>query len=96
MILDHFLRLKRVTFAYCSYPCDEKNGYCSNTNKIDKRVLGKQLSMEELNTSLVQLLLQGFAPAFLRVSSFKDNPEIMNLELRYTLRTSPGPLYKAL
>lgn len=74
----------------------KKRGYCSNTNDIDNRVLGKQLSKEELNTNSVQLLLEGFIPRFLRVSSFTDNPEIMNLELRYTLRTFPGPLYKAL
>lgn len=37
--------------------------------------------MEELVNSLVRLSILGFIPEFLRVSSFKDNPEIMNLEL---------------
>lgn len=63
---------------------------------MDNHVLRKQLSVEELNTNLVQLLLQAFIPGHLRVSSFKDNPEVMNLELRYTLRAFPRLSDKAL
>ena len=72
-----------------------KNGYCWNANEIDKHVLGKQFLMEELNSDLVRQFLPGFIPGFLRVSSFKDNPEIMNLELTYTLWTFPRLFDKA-